>query len=232
MVELLLCYGLTRQEAAIYHTLLSEGELTGYEAAKLTGISRSNTYGALAGLVEKGAAYITTGAVTKYTPVKLEEFCDNKLRSLKKMKKELLLKMPEKKPESSGYITIKGEQHIIDKMKNMLCDAKERIYISVSNRILKMVEEELKAAMNRSIKLVLITDESFEIKGAKQYLTQMKEYQIRLIVDSGKVLTGDMEEKEDATCLYSKNKNLVDVFKDMLQNEIKLSEIKLSELKQ
>ena len=39
-------------------TLLAEGRLTGYEATKLTGISRSNTYTALAGLVEKGAAYV------------------------------------------------------------------------------------------------------------------------------------------------------------------------------
>ena len=55
IIEKLTYFNLTRQEATLYLTLLAEGRLTGYEATKLTGISRSNTYTALAGLVEKGA---------------------------------------------------------------------------------------------------------------------------------------------------------------------------------
>ena len=55
-MEMLTCFGLTRQEAKIYLLLLTEGALSGYEASKRAGISRSNAYGALAGLVDKGAA--------------------------------------------------------------------------------------------------------------------------------------------------------------------------------
>lgn len=225
MVEQLLNFGMTRQEATIYISLLSEGELTGYEAAKITGISKSNSYGAMAGLVEKGAAYLIEGAVTKYTPVKLEDFCNNKLRSLEKVKQDLVLKLPEKRPEINGYITIKGEQHIIDKMKNMLMNAQERIYISVSDKTLEIVREELIQALEKKIKLVVITNESYEIEGAQIYYTKKTDHQIRLIVDSRKVLTGDISNQEDSTCLYSRNKNLVDVFKEMLQNEIKLAEL-------
>ena len=58
ITERLMHFNLTRQEATLYLLLLKAGRLTGYEAAKQTGISRSNTYTALAGLVEKGAAYI------------------------------------------------------------------------------------------------------------------------------------------------------------------------------
>ena len=57
-IDALTQYGLTRQEANLYLLLLSEGSLTGYEASKQTGISRSNTYSGLAGLVDKGAAYV------------------------------------------------------------------------------------------------------------------------------------------------------------------------------
>ena len=48
-VELLMSFGLTRQEARVYVLLLGEGALSGYEAAKRLGISRSNAYAALAG---------------------------------------------------------------------------------------------------------------------------------------------------------------------------------------
>ena len=54
LIESLMCFGLTRQEATVYLCLSQNGGMTGYEAAKQTGISRSNAYGALAGLVEKG----------------------------------------------------------------------------------------------------------------------------------------------------------------------------------
>ena len=51
--EKLLLFGLGRQEALLYRCLLQSGELTGYEAAKLTGISRSNVYNGLASLTEQ-----------------------------------------------------------------------------------------------------------------------------------------------------------------------------------
>ena len=75
-------------------TLLAEGRLTGYEATKLTGISRSNTYTALAGLVEKGAAYVLEDKATRYTPVPLDEFCENRVRRLQELKEELLRELP------------------------------------------------------------------------------------------------------------------------------------------
>ena len=46
-------FGLTRQEACIYECLLREGKVTGYEVAKLIGISRSNAYNSLASMTEK-----------------------------------------------------------------------------------------------------------------------------------------------------------------------------------
>ena len=129
LIELLMNFNLTRQEATIYLLLSSEGELSGYEVSKRTGISRSNTYNALANLVDKGAAYIIEGNAVLYTPVSIEEFCNNKIRFLKNVKDEIILKLPPKKEESSGYITIKGEKHIIDKLANMLIEAKERVYL-------------------------------------------------------------------------------------------------------
>ena len=94
IIEKLTYFNLTRQEATLYLTLLAEGRLTGYEATKLTGISRSNTYTALAGLVEKGAAYVLEDKATRYTPVPLDEFCENRVRRLQELKEELLRELP------------------------------------------------------------------------------------------------------------------------------------------
>ncbi|MBQ7318185.1 MAG: TrmB family transcriptional regulator, partial [Phascolarctobacterium sp.] len=219
-------FNLTKQEATLYVLLLKEGYLTGYEAAKQTGISRSNTYTALAGLVDKGAAYVLEeGKVTRYTPVPPEEFCTNKIDRLQEIKKKILNQLPALKSDAEGYITIKGELEIINKLKNTVRQAEARIYVSANKRVMELLKSELMDALDRGLKVVIISDEQFTLPQAICYGTEKQNEQIRLIADSQTVVTGDLEDEENSTCLYSCKRNLVDLFKDALKNEIKLIEL-------
>ena len=88
--EHLMKFDLTRQEAALYESLLENGKLTGYEVAKLTGISRSNVYASLASLCEKGAAYLEENETgKKYLAVPVQEVCEEKRPSEKSRRKSL-----------------------------------------------------------------------------------------------------------------------------------------------
>lgn len=223
-IDSLMSFGLTRQEATLYLTLYEQGDISGYEAAKLTGISRSNAYSALAGLVDKGAANLIEGAVTKYAHVNIDEFCNNKLRNLKELKTKLIKNMPTHKIGCEGYITINGKRHIIDKMKTMLASANERVYLSISKNIIELIEAELIDLVKNGIKVVIISDEDIMISGIRLYKTNKKSDHIRMIIDSENVITGDLNE-EESSCLFSSKKNLVDVFKDALRNEMKLIEL-------
>lgn len=222
LIELLGYYNLTRQESALYLLLCSEGKLTGYEAAKASGISRSNIYTALAGLVEKGAARMEEDTATHYIPVSIEEFCDNRIRRMQEYRELLLKAAPRRREASEGYITIKGESNIIDKMKNMIGAAKERIYLAVSEHTISLLLPQLRSALQRGLKVVLITDPLFELEGALVYHTKTGQHQIRLIADSKNVLTGDIAAGSESTCLYSQNRNLIELFKEALKNEITL----------
>ena len=162
LIEGLTNFNLTKQEATLYVLLLKSGQLTGYEAAKQTGISRSNTYTALAGLVEKGAAYVLEeGKVTRYTPVAPEEFCSNKISRLEEIKQDILQQMPVLASDAEGYITIKGEQEIINKLRNTVRQAKERIYVSGNLRLLELLRTELEDALRRGLKVVIIGDKAY-----------------------------------------------------------------------
>lgn len=229
-IEALISFGLTRQEATIYLTLACSGELTGYEVSKHTGISRSNAYNALAGLAEKGAAYVIEGSVTRYVAVEVLEFCNNKIRQLDTLKALLVNTMPTPKEDTEGYITIKGEKHILDKLKNMLEQVHSHLYISVSGKILQSILPQLECLIKNNIKVVIITNPPFELDGAIIYNEiKLDDNQIRLITDSSIVLTGEITQGENSTCLYSKKKNLVDLFKEALKNEIKLIELEKRE---
>ena len=226
LIEGLTHFNLTKQEATLYVLLLKEGYLTGYEAAKQTGISRSNTYTALAGLVEKGAAYVLEeGKVTRYTPVAPEEFCTNKIDRLQEIKQKVLSQLPVLKSDAEGYITIKGELEIINKLKNTVRQAEARIYVSANKRVMELLKSELVDALDRGLKVVIISDKQFTLPQAICYGTEKQNEQIRLIADSQTVVTGDLEDEENSTCLYSCKRNLVDLFKDALKNEIKLIEL-------
>lgn len=225
-IEKLNAFGLTRQEAVIYMVLTEHGELTGYEVAKVSLISRSNVYTALAGLVEKGAAYVIEGSSTKYTAVEVEEFCSNRIQSLKKDKESLFQCMPKPKERTEGYITIEGDSHITNKMTNMLRGAKERVYLSISDLYLEVLRDVLEECIHRNIKVVILTDAAVSFPGAKVYVTEKKGSQVRLISDSENALSGDYGNGNYDTCLYSRQSNFVNLVKEALRNEIKLIEIK------
>lgn len=217
-------FGLTRQEATIYMTLIENGSLSGYEAAKQSAISRSNTYATLSSLVDKGAINLIEGNVTKYCAIPVEEFCSNKIRELQEIKELLIKSMPQKTPDVEGYITITGETQIINKMKNMLIEAKERVYLALTKDLLEKILSEVIEGISRGIKFVIITNEDIELNNAIIYKTKLSRNQIRIIVDSSNVLTGDISDSKNSTCLFSKKKNLVDLFKDSIRNEILLIE--------
>lgn len=237
LIEKLSLFGLTRQEAVIYLCLFRNGELTGYEAAKLTNISRSNVYNALAGLLGKGAAYLLEGNTSKYIAVGAEEFCGNQIALLEEEKAYLIRNMPKAADIPEGYITIEGFRHIIDRIKHMLKTAEKRVYLSASCEFIEKLKEEFQRLHENGIKVVLITEKVPEriqsgttliyIKGEEG--AEERKNQVRLIIDSAYVLTGELTGNSTDTCLYCAQKNFVTVFKEALRNEIKLIELQTAD---
>lgn len=225
LIDKLMLFGLTRQEASIYLCLATNKELSGYEASKITGISRSNVYNALASLVEEGAAYLLEGSTNKYIAVDVEEFCNNKIRYLQKIKDELVRDMPKNNADCEGYITISSHKHIMDKIHYMLAGVQYRVYVSMPVEFLEKCRADMEDLIESGKKVVLIVSEEVVFPGAIIYVTDKKEPQIRLIIDSEYVLTGDMSGSPADTCLYCGQKNFVNVFKESLKNEIKLIEL-------
>lgn len=227
LAEKLMKFGLTRQEASIYLCLLRNKELSGYEVSKLTGISRSNVYSALAGLVEEGAAYLLEGETNKYTAVCVVDFCKNRIRELEQLGEDLVAQVPQMEPNTEGYITISSHKHIMDKIYNMLEHVEYRVYIAMPMQYLERIRACLERLLSQGKKVVLLLAEPIEpaLSGSIVYVTGKQDPQLRLIVDSAYVLTGEMTGSDTDSCLYCGQRNFVNVFKESLRNEIKLIEL-------
>ena len=218
-------FGLTRQEAGLYLTLLSEGELSGYEAAKQAGISRSNAYAGLAALVEKGACYLVDGEVPRYAALEAAQFFRHRIRSLEETAEALVPALPRRRSAPEGYLTISGRQAVADRMKSMVEGAKLRLYFSLDRNLVGILLPVLRAAADRGIKITALTDGALDLPGAVIHRCQPAAAQVRLIADSVEVLTGDWDADGGPSCLYSRRPALVDLFKQALGNEIRLLEL-------
>lgn len=225
VIDKLVQFGLTRQEASLYLVLHTEGDLSGYEAAKLAGISRSNAYAALAALTDKGAVYRLDGTTPRYQALPITDFCNHRLRSLNDTARQLESSLPQRATPAEAYLTIEGAQNISDRLRSMVDAAKERIYMALPPSALTMILPELQAALDRGIKVVVISSSVPNLPEATCYCHPLPEHQIRLIADSQEVITGELGAGGSASCLYSRRKQLVDLFKDALRNEIKLIEL-------
>ena len=222
--DALMRFGLTRQEAAVYLRLCTGGPQNGYEIAKTTGISRSNAYSALAGLVEKRAADTQEGTPVRYSAVPPKEFCGTRIRELQDLQDTLEHTLPVSFSDpGSAYLTIRGGRRIAARMRSMLESVNERVYLSVPGPQLEALLPLLADLVAKGRKVVILAADPPELPGAVLYRRPDANGRIRLIVDSRLVLTGTWSDTHP-TCLYSGDVHLVELFKDALRNEIRLIE--------
>lgn len=225
VIEKLMQFNLSRQEAIVYLCLWEHGKLSGYEASKLTGISRSNVYGALNVLADKGAAIVMEANTTLYSAVSPEEFLENKIRHLEEDKKYIIENMPQKTTSEEGYITIQGSRNIKDKIRYMINHCDMRLYFAAKGDIIIQFENELLKAKERGLKIVIMSNRDFSYLSSQFYDDEVGEGQVRLITDSTYVLTGELMERNSDACLYSGQNNLVMIMKEALRNKIRLLQL-------
>jgi sugar-specific transcriptional regulator TrmB len=215
--------GLTGQEGALYLALCREGQLTGYEAAKVVGISRSNAYHSLSALVAKGGAHKIEGEPASYAPVPPTEYVRNARRSMEEALSFIETELPRAREPISPFLTVNGRDRIIEKMKNMIETTELRVYVSMAATEMELIRKEMEAAAARGVKAVVISDAEPGPAGATLYLRKKRSGQVRLITDSEHVLTGDLA--EGGSCVYSRNIALIQLIKDSLKDEMALSEV-------
>lgn len=206
--------GFTQQEAVIYIELCRHSEITGYEAAKLSGISRSNAYAALSSLVDKGYAYVIEGSSVKYTPVPKEELVANARRSFDEQIGVIEEQLDFTQLSQEPYITVTGQENVINKLRNIIGSAQLRVYMSCNDETLDLVKSELEEAVGRGLKVVILSPNDLDGVEHIHYYNE-ESTSIKIIADTSEVLAGTTKQS-----LYSKNVTLVQLIREGFINEI------------
>ncbi|NDL68428.1 TrmB family transcriptional regulator [Anaerotalea alkaliphila] len=212
--------GFTQQEAILYVHLCQSGEITGYEAAKLSGISRSNAYASLSSLVDKGYAHVIEGTASKYVAVPKDELIANARREFEHNINVIGEQLTYVAPSQEPYINLSGEPHILNKLKNIIDASQERIYLSCPGSILMELRDVLKGSIDRGLKVVILSPVAFNYQPHIYYPLERCD-SIKLIADTKEVLAGSVGQ-----ILYSKNSTLVNIIRETFIHEISIIEMK------
>lgn len=212
-------------EATVFSTLCTHGPLTGYEVSKLCGISRSNVYAALYSLQDKGKCYVVEGEVTKYIPLSKEELLVEAHREWTEIATALDTHFPKPLVSSEPYITIKGSDNVLAKVKNTILTCHSHLYILASSAYIDLFSKELlEVVENRRV--TIISDSHIDLANALIYKRGKSPEGFHFIVDTSSVLTGDIN-NSSSQCLYTTNPSLVRFMRESFITELEM--IKLTD---
>ena len=213
----LLKSGFTPIEATVFTTLCKHGALTGYEVAKLCGISRSNVYAALYSLQEKGKCYTIESDTNKYIALSKEELIASCKRELKEIIHTIDKFFPESISIGDPYITVKGYDNVINKIKNTILSCQSHLYILAAKESILLFKEEIEH-ISTTKRVTIICDEHLIIRDTLIYTKTKSPTGIHMIMDTHSVITGDLIGSPQ--CLYTCNKSLVRLMRESFITEL------------
>jgi len=218
-------FGFTRQESKIYLTLLRYGALTGYEAAKRAGISRSNAYSSLASLTAKGGARKSEERVPKFHAVPKEELLTDIWRKVQDVLSYSKDKLPDplapETPYRSAYVTITGYENVVNKIIHLMDDAKESLWLEIPGVELWQLKQETARTIAKGIDIMILSDREPEgVEKIDFHRKEIGDEQVKVIVDEQHVLTGSLLRQESDQCMYSRNMHMVELLKKAFLNDI------------
>ena len=217
--------GFTPIEATIFITLCKHGALTGYEVAKLTGISRSNVYAALYSLHDKGKCYLSEGENTKYVALSKEELLLSTEREMSHTLEEIKQFFPNSIEAHEPYLTIRGYTNVLNKIKNSITLCNSHLYLLCSSHCVYLLKEEL-LSISKHCRIHIICETDLYLSDHITIYNRKKDPKgFHMIIDTQSVITGDLD-PEHAQCLFSKNESLVRLMRESLVTELEIISLK------
>jgi sugar-specific transcriptional regulator TrmB len=169
-IDKLVQIGFSEYEAKAYVALLRESPVTGYQLAKASGVPRSMIYEVLGKLTARGAAMtLRKEGSTQYAPVPAAEF----LTQLQREQDALIGALEEElcgldAVSDLEYVwNIEGHENIMAKAREMIDQARERIYLSLLPATYPALREALQRAIGRGARVVVYSTGELALPGGR-----------------------------------------------------------------
>jgi len=157
LVEKFKSLGFNSYEAKVYIALLKKYPATGYEVSQMADIPQSRAYDALKSLANEKIVTATNDKPQKYTPIAPKELTKRFKRKINSTIEYLEKKLPDVKEDYNEPLhTISGYENNLEKLKEIIKNAKKSIYIEIWKEDFKHVEKELRSAYDRDVDVKIV----------------------------------------------------------------------------
>ena len=238
LIEKLKDIGFNTYEAKVYIALLKKYPATGYEVAKLAGIPQSRTYDTLKVLEDKNVVIAANTKPITYTPIKPKQLTQRVQKKINSTINFLDKHLPEVKDDyNEPIITITDKQNILDKIIEVIQNAKREIYMEVWSQDYKKIEQELLNAYNRNVEIRIVGYDNFQSRFglvfehafARDIELSLGGRMIIIAADDNEGIIGKISslknDASDTSIIWTKNQGIVFIIKEFIVHDMYLIDV-------
>ena len=225
-------------EARAYLALLKRSPATAYEVSKVAGIPKANAYSVLDGLAERRIVRPVSKSPMRYTPVPpdtlLSRIADQARQRTDRLMPELT-RLTDANGEKDYVWPLEGEFEVSAKLRGMIADATQHLWIKASARHLRTHADALKDASERGVKVLVILfgNDTAEFSFNVNCTVYLHEGSGTLVGDAARLVTATRDFSEamiatlddDAYGSHTSSPLVVATVDTMIRHEIYMAEI-------
>jgi len=229
-VEQLKLFNLTEYESKTYLALVAQGPSTVKEVRETAAIPYSREYDVLQSLESRGFVESQPGRPKRFKAVSPEKILEKELKARKRAVKALR-KFADSIKEKHGrnmemenvIWTLKGKEKIREKMAEMIQGAGKEILIIGRDPITSELEEALKEAGKRGVKIKALgmfegdAKEALRRVGAEFYYFN-HDHSRFLLVDDTELILASEDPANYPFALYNQNKSCINLYQNYFRH--------------
>ncbi len=203
-------FGFTPTESIVYATLLRLGPSTGYGVARAARLARANAYGALDGLVSRGAAFRSPGRPAQYRPsdphALLAQLAARQGEALDRLSRAL---RDARHPGEPATRTVTGERAVANLVQQLVARAERHVTGVLAAALWRPTLPAWRRTAARATVRVSLAGEAAETEGIITGSVAATEPTI-LLIDDAQVITATGAGEEIAA-LWSSHPHIVEL---------------------
>jgi len=222
----------SQYESKAYLALLKQGQVTGYELAKNSGIPASKIYAVLSKLLEKEVILALDSEPVRYTPIPpddiISRFQGNYQRTFDALSSGLNEVYKNESVDDNYIWNLSGRAEIMRRIIEFIKNANKSIYLSVWDEEVEEIHGSLRDTSERGVKMSIVHFGEMHL-GVGEEFRHGREHQIRqqrgarriaLEVDGEKVILAHFMENGGSDAFWTNNKGVVLLTRDYIIHDI------------
>lgn len=222
--------GFNSYEAKVYLALLKKYPATGYEVAQTADIPQARAYDALKSLVAEAFVFSDQEKPQKYTPISPKELTRRFKRKVNSTLEYLEKKLPSVREDYNEPIhTISGYENIIEKLREVINNAKESMYCEFWQSDYKQLEPEIMNAYDRGVDIKIVGYDNLQTvfgqvyshEGAKELEYYLGSRMVFVLADNVESVWGRIEKQ----VIWTKHNDIAFLMKEFMVHDMYLLDV-------